>query len=179
MGRNVIRSEKSESRREDKNTAAMAGIGPDQLPVMYSEEEIARKQAAGPLVHVIRDEWHGQVETGTDPFDAAAEPYKQANPDKHFRFLSNEQSKKRTTRGFQKVRAKDGGDVRAGNQTLHWIPKEEKEHRERKLAETSNAALKSVEENYTKAEAEAQRDGGVEILKSQSARYRPSRVRVG
>jgi hypothetical protein len=111
-----------------------AGFGASALPYSLTAEGQAEAAAArdpfliGVDVHVISDEWHGKLVEGK-PYDDTAQPFKDANPDKHFRYLSDAQCRQRGKREYLPVYDAAGKPVEVSGDKLHWIPKHVHEHR--------------------------------------------------
>lgn len=122
--------------------------------------------------YVVEDEWYGTISQG-DPFYEVARPYIEANPDKHFRFLSDPHCLKRTTRGYQPVYDKNKRTVECAGSRLAWIPRAEYERRRRAQEERTMSAIKTSKENYGEAEQRAAKDsaGAIEILPDEGERF--------
>lgn len=174
MARKTVSQNKADSKANVK-----AGFDESALPGGYSKEETARRQAEfkarGPLVEVIRDEWHGQLEEG-NPFDETARPYIEGNPDKHFRFLSPLQMSKRGKRGYQEVH-KDGEKVTVGGLPLAFIPREVHESRQRKVVSEAMDALDTSRENFQEQQnrASVESGGAITALPSENEIFEGNR----
>jgi hypothetical protein len=142
---------------------------------VYSEEVTRARQAkfeektSG--IHVISDEWHGQLETG-NPFDDTAQPFKEANPDKHFRYLSVRESvaKTRGKRGYQEIRDENGKAVDCAGMRLCWIPKEVHQQRERKKLAAATSALTNSMQTLQEAgdRASVESGGAISAIRDKS-----------
>jgi hypothetical protein len=137
----------------------------------------ATEKTAAPLpdtddVKVIEDQWYGEISSG-DPFYEAARPYIEANPDKHFRWLSDPHCQRRTKRGYQDVYDKQGRIVECAGQRLGWIPRHEYERRQRAQEARTMSVLKTSRETHQEAERKAARDSGgaIEILPDEGERF--------
>jgi len=148
---------------------------PDPMGVLdglsaYAPETLEARQKAfeesGAAAFVIKDEWHGQIQE-SNPFDKAASPWVDANPDKHFRFISEAHSKRRTNRDYVPVKDALGHEVRVGRQVLSYIPQDvhlaRKNAIEQRTAEMRQAAEENFQENAERFERESQ--GAVRMVK--------------
>lgn len=113
---------------QDAGGPSRAGFGPDALGSTYSVAKIQQKQAEferdGPVALVISDEWYGKLERGS-PFEEAAQPYRDANPDKEFRWMSPRLLAKLGWRGWQAVEP----TVECSGMVLGWMPQYVAGHR--------------------------------------------------
>ena len=141
---------------------AKAGFDSAAAPAAYQDETLEAKAANAARTGVIEDEWYGEISSG-DPFYEIARPYIEANPDKHFRWLSDPHCQRRTKRGYQDVYDKTGKVVECAGSRLGWIPRHEYERREKARADRATSALKISKETYQEAENKALRDSGGSI----------------
>jgi hypothetical protein len=152
-----------------------AAAGADPMGVLdglstYAPETLEANQKAfeksGASAFVIKDEWHGQIQE-SNPFDKAATPWVDANPDKHFRFISEAHSKRRTNRDYVPVKDGKGREIRVGRQVLSYIPQDvhlaRKSAIEQRTAQMRQAAEENFQENAARFERESQ--GAVKMVK--------------
>jgi hypothetical protein len=159
---------KAKTGRPKKASIGKKNANPDPMGILtgqstYSQEELERKQAefesrsSGAVV--IKDEWQGKIEEG-NPFDEAAEEWKRLNPDKHFRFISPEHSKRRGTRGYIPVRDSDGNQVKVGKQVLSYISKDAHIQRKKIISDRTANMRAAAKESFQEQTAKLERDGG-------------------
>lgn len=149
------------------------------VPEHYSTESIAARQAAAAAagrapsgVKVIADQWEGEIAEG-NPFEETARPFVEGNPDKHFRYLGDKQTRNRGDRGY--VPAYDEGKpVTVSGMRLGYISKDAHNTRARQVVERSNEAIRAAKEEYQEAEDRAVRDSEGAFIP-----YRPGQVDGG
>lgn len=116
---------------------------------------------------VIQDEWYGQLESG-DPFEDAAKPYKDANPDKHFRYLGARTMGRHGTRGYVPVRRADGKSVTVSGMVLAQIPKPIRDERVKRLEVENREVMierqQQAQEDLTRAVVDS--GGDLAVLNS-------------
>lgn len=135
------------------------------LPSTYTDEGYAERTAGKPkaLSHVIRDEYHGILAAGRNPQEEIAAAFVEANPDKHFRWLTPQHCDMRGTRGYQDVRdPKTDKPVSYLNpdRKLGWIPKDEHKRREADNLNRANRARMNAQETLLEQGERAERDTG-------------------
>jgi len=122
-------------------TNPLTGTPGVPLPASLSNEEIERRNAGKDRAHIITDEWEGKrEEAGGALFDQVDRPYREANPDKSFRWLHEDIVKRLGDGGFTPVKGPSAaGRVECGGHYLGWKPRAV-ENEERKEQEERNNA---------------------------------------
>lgn len=112
----------------------------------YDNETIeARNTGKEANSYIITDEWQNKGrDAGGMLFDQLDKPYRDANPDYVFRWLSPEVVKLLGDDGFQAMPGKDGGKVMCADSWLAFKPRSVQEEETARLRETINAPFEDM-----------------------------------
>lgn len=121
-------------------------VGSSPIEGHYDNETIeARNVGKEANSYIITDEWQNKGrDAGGMLFDQLDRPYREANPDYVFRWLSPEVVKLLGDDGFQAMPGKDGGKVMCADSWLAFKPRYVQEEETARLRETINAPFEDM-----------------------------------
>ena len=130
---------------------------------------IDQYRIAGPVVELTQDEWDRKVKSSYNPFDEASEPYRLANPDKHFAYQSPRVQRVQGARSMTPVLDKDGHYVEIAGQRLYWEPLRQRQAKDKLITNRAAQQAAAPEESYREIQERIQhssaRNLGIGVLK--------------